>query len=99
MRVEALRVDGELLRGEILDAGKRAHAEGIITPIIYGLTLAPAAGHVKRMSLYALGLNHQIAPLPVRQRLGFHLERLREALPEMKRGHAHEGAVVQTWNP
>src|SRR5437879_4876143 len=94
MRVEALRVDGELLRGESLDAGRRAHAEGIIAPIIYGRTLAPR----RAVSLYALGLNHQTAPLAVRERVVFHVERLREALAEMKRGLAQEAAILSTCN-
>ena len=29
--------------------------------------------------LYALGLNHQTAPLEVRERVVFHVERLRES--------------------
>ena len=31
-------------------------------------------------SLYALGLNHQTAPLEVRERVVFHVERLRDAM-------------------
>ena len=31
------------------------------------------------MNLYALGLNHHTAPLGVRERVVFHVERLREA--------------------
>jgi glutamyl-tRNA reductase len=50
------------------------------------------------MSLYALGLNHQTAPLPVRERVVFHVERLREALAEMKRGLASEAAILSTCN-
>src|SRR5207244_6415974 len=79
-------------------AGNLADAEGIIAPIIYGLTLAPAADRVTRMSLYALGLNHQTAPLAVRERVVFHVERLREALDEMKRGLAQEAAILSTCN-
>src|SRR2546425_3090444 len=94
MRVEALRVDGELLCGEILDAGERAHANGIIALIIYGLRLALRLA----VSLYALGLNHQTAPLAVRERVVFHVERLREALAEMKRGLAQEAAILSTCN-
>ncbi len=50
------------------------------------------------MSLYALGLNHQTAPLAVRERVVFHVERLREALAEMKRGLAREAAILSTCN-
>jgi glutamyl-tRNA reductase len=50
------------------------------------------------MSLYALGLNHQTAPLAVRERVVFHVERLREALAELKRGLAREAAILSTCN-
>jgi len=50
------------------------------------------------VSLYALGLNHQTAPLAVRERVVFHVERLREALAEMKRGLAQEAAILSTCN-
>ena len=50
------------------------------------------------MSLYALGLNHQTAPLAVRERVVFHVERVREALAELKRGHAREAAILSTCN-
>jgi glutamyl-tRNA reductase len=49
-------------------------------------------------SLYALGLNHQTAPLAVRERVVFHVERLREALAEIKRGLASEAAILSTCN-
>src|SRR5262245_42594371 len=49
-------------------------------------------------SLYALGLNHQTAPLAVRERVVFHVERLREALAEVKRGLASEAAILSTCN-
>jgi glutamyl-tRNA reductase len=49
-------------------------------------------------SLYALGLNHQSAPLPVRERVVFHVERLREALAELTRGLASEAAILSTCN-
>ena len=48
------------------------------------------------MFLYALGLNHQTAPLAVRERVVFHVERLREALTELKRGMAREAAILST---
>ena len=50
------------------------------------------------MALYTLGLNHQTAPLAVRERVVFHVERLREALGELKRGLAHEAAILSTCN-
>src|SRR5205809_1000548 len=56
------------------------------------------AARGRRMSLYALGLNHQTAPLAVRERVVFHVERLREALDEMKRGLAQEAAILSTCN-
>jgi glutamyl-tRNA reductase len=49
-------------------------------------------------SLYALGLNHQTAPLEVRERVVFHVERLRDALGEVKRGLASEAAILSTCN-
>jgi glutamyl-tRNA reductase len=48
--------------------------------------------------LYALGLNHQTAPLAVRERVVFHVERLREALEELKRRFAREAAILSTCN-
>ena len=48
--------------------------------------------------LYALGLNHQTAPLDIRERVVFHVERLREALTEMKSGLASEAAILSTCN-
>src|SRR6478736_7123166 len=48
------------------------------------------------MSLYALGLNHQTAPLAIRERVVFHVERLREALTELRRTLAHEAAILST---
>lgn len=50
------------------------------------------------MTLYTLGLNHQTAPLAVRSRVVFHVERLREALDEIKRGLANEAAILSTCN-
>jgi glutamyl-tRNA reductase len=49
-------------------------------------------------SLFTLGLNHQTAPLAVRSRVVFHVERLHEALDELKRGLAQEAAIVSTCN-
>ena len=50
------------------------------------------------MSLYALGLNHQTAPLAIRERVVFHVERLCEALAEIKRSFAREAAILSTCN-
>ena len=50
------------------------------------------------MALYTLGLNHQTAPLAVRERVVFHVERLCEALAELKRGLAQEAAILSTCN-
>jgi glutamyl-tRNA reductase len=50
------------------------------------------------MSLFALGLNHTTAPLAVRERVVFHVERLREALAEIKRNLASEAAILSTCN-
>ena len=49
-------------------------------------------------SLFALGLNHQTAPLQVRERVVFHVERLRDALGEITRGLAQEAAILSTCN-
>ena len=49
-------------------------------------------------SLFALGLNHQTAPLAIRERVVFHVERLREALTEIKRSLAREAAILSTCN-
>jgi glutamyl-tRNA reductase len=49
-------------------------------------------------SLYALGLNHQTAPLEVRERVVFHVERLAEALMQVKSGLASEAAILSTCN-
>src|SRR5258708_12932223 len=49
-------------------------------------------------SLYALGLNHQTAPLAIRERVVFHVERLRDALGEIKRDLAPEAAILSTCN-
>ncbi|MFY9314529.1 MAG: glutamyl-tRNA reductase [Burkholderiales bacterium] len=50
------------------------------------------------MSLYTLGLNHHTAPLGVRERVVFHVERLTEALGEAKRVLAPEAAILSTCN-
>ena len=49
-------------------------------------------------TIHALGLNHQTAPLAVRERVVFHVERLRDALAEVKRGFAAEAAILSTCN-
>src|SRR4051812_8535356 len=48
--------------------------------------------------LYALGLNHHTAPLAVRERVVFHVERLRDALTELKRAFSSEAAILSTCN-
>jgi glutamyl-tRNA reductase len=50
------------------------------------------------MSLYALGLNHQTAPLAIRERVVFHVERLRDALGELRASLAREAAILSTCN-
>jgi glutamyl-tRNA reductase len=51
------------------------------------------------MTLYALGLNHHTAPLPVRERVAFHVERLRDALSELTTTRrANEAAILSTCN-
>jgi glutamyl-tRNA reductase len=50
------------------------------------------------MAVFAVGLNHQTAPLAVRERVVFHVERLREALAELKREVVPEAAILSTCN-
>ena len=51
------------------------------------------------MTLFALGLNHTTAPLPVRERVVFHVEKLFDALGELTRGKAvAEAAILSTCN-
>ena len=51
------------------------------------------------MTLFALGLNHTTAPLPVRERVVFHVERLFDALGELTRGErVAEAAILSTCN-
>jgi glutamyl-tRNA reductase len=50
------------------------------------------------MSLFALGLNHHTAPLAVRERVVFHVERLRDALTELKGAFSPEAAILSTCN-
>jgi len=50
------------------------------------------------MTLYALGLNHQTAPLDVRERVVIHVERMREALAQVTRAFASEAAILSTCN-
>jgi len=50
------------------------------------------------MALYALGLNHQTAPLDIRERVVFHVERMRDALGELRRSLASEAAILSTCN-
>jgi glutamyl-tRNA reductase len=50
------------------------------------------------MAIVALGLNHQTAPLAIRERVVFHVERLGDALAEAKRLLAPEAAILSTCN-
>src|SRR5258705_12127069 len=50
------------------------------------------------MSLFALGLNHHTAPLAIRERVVFHVERLRDALTELKGAFSPEAAILSTCN-
>jgi glutamyl-tRNA reductase len=51
------------------------------------------------MTLFALGLSHSTAPLPVRERVVFHVEKLLDALGELTRGErAAEAAILSTCN-
>src|SRR5512134_2636813 len=51
------------------------------------------------MSLFALGLSHTTAPLPVRERVVFHVEKLYDALVELTRGRRiAEAAILSTCN-
>jgi glutamyl-tRNA reductase len=50
------------------------------------------------MTLLALGLNHLTAPLEVRERVVFHVERLGEALAEASRRLGTETAILSTCN-
>ncbi len=50
------------------------------------------------MTIFALGLNHHTAPLAVRERVVFSVERLGEALAEAKRLLGPEAAILSTCN-
>lgn len=51
------------------------------------------------MQLFTLGLNHQTAPLAIRERVAFHAERLQSALSElMRREPVQEAAILSTCN-
>src|SRR5262245_45082116 len=50
------------------------------------------------MSLLALGLNHHTAPLAVRERVVFHVERLSDALTQLKGAFSSEAAILSTCN-
>ena len=53
----------------------------------------------RSMTIFALGLNHQTAPLPVRERVVFHVEKLLDALGELTRGgNVAEAAILSTCN-
>jgi glutamyl-tRNA reductase len=50
------------------------------------------------VTIFTLGLNHQTAPLSVREKVVFHVERMSEALGEAKRLLAPEAAILSTCN-
>jgi len=50
------------------------------------------------MALFTLGLNHHTAPLAVRERVVFHVERVRDALGEIRSALASEAAILSTCN-
>jgi glutamyl-tRNA reductase len=51
------------------------------------------------VTLFALGLSHTTAPLPVRERVVFHVEKLYDALGELMRGRSiAEAAILSTCN-
>jgi len=50
------------------------------------------------VTIFTLGLNHQTAPLTMREKVVFHVERLAEALGEAKRVLAPEAAILSTCN-
>ena len=50
------------------------------------------------MALFALGLNHQTAPIDIRERVVFHVERMRDALGQLRRSLASEAAILSTCN-
>jgi glutamyl-tRNA reductase len=50
------------------------------------------------MALFTLGLNHHTAPLAVRERVLFHVERVRDALGEIRAALASEAAILSTCN-
>jgi len=50
------------------------------------------------MAIVTLGLNHHTAPLAIRERVVFHVERLGEALAELKRRLGSEAAILSTCN-
>ena len=51
------------------------------------------------MQLFTLGLNHQTAPLPIRERVVFAAERLQSALSELaRRKPVEEAAILSTCN-
>jgi glutamyl-tRNA reductase len=51
------------------------------------------------MALFTLGINHRMAPLAVREQVGFHAEELRRALTDLTSGgRVHEAAILSTCN-
>src|SRR5574337_315960 len=52
-----------------------------------------------RMHLFAFGINHQTAPLDVREQVAFPPERMEQALRDLVEGHAvKEAAILSTCN-
>src|SRR5262245_6758089 len=64
---------------------------------IPALATTPQYNH-EVMSLFALGLNHHTAPLAMRERVVFHVERLQDALTELKSAFSPEAAILSTCN-
>ena len=50
------------------------------------------------MAIFTLGLNHHTAPLAMREKVVFHVDRLADALADAKRQLAPEAAIVSTCN-
>ena len=67
--------------------------------VLFFLPLPKAGGRRRFMQLFTLGLNHQTAPLAIRERVAFHAERLQFALAElMQREPVREAAILSTCN-
>src|SRR5262249_38391358 len=82
---------------EVLDAGEGVHAADS-DEVAHIIEYAFGIHELRSMSLYTLGLNHHTAPLGVRERVVFHVERLADALAEAKRVLAPGAAILSTCN-